>query len=313
MARKRASTTGCMALAAALISAGLILAAGDATAALKQRTFDSPEAAAEALVKAASEDNTKEMIGLFGPGSRPLVSSGDPVEDRNRREQFVKSYSEKHRFETGPDGKVILVVGNNEWPMAIPLVKSGDRWRFDTPEGKQEILCRRIGRNEMSAIQVILAIADAEREYSDRVREKTGQAEYAQTFMSKPGKADGLYWETAPGDKPSPLGPLVARATREGYTRAIGGTAPYHGYLYRLLKVQGSHAQGGAFSYVVDGRMIGGFAVVAYPAVYRSSGVRTFIVNYDGIVYDKDLGKNTRKLAASMTSYDPDETWKKEE
>ncbi len=299
-----------LALAVSLAAACLTPASADAKPA-KQATFASPEAAVEALVKAASADDTNEMLRLFGPGSRSLVSSGDPVEDRSHRERFVKSYGEKHRLETAPDGRVTLVVGNNEWPMAIPLVKTGDRWRFDTQEGKNEILCRRIGRNEMSAIQVLLAVADAERDYSDRMREKTGQAGYAQAFMSAPGKTDGLYWETAPGEKPSPLGPLVARATREGYAKAIGGTAPYHGYLYRLLRAQGSHAPGGAFSYVINGRMIGGFAVVAYPAAYRSSGVRTFIVNYDGTVYGKDLGKNTGRIASGMTSFDPDETWKK--
>ncbi|HTZ41386.1 MAG TPA: DUF2950 domain-containing protein [Syntrophales bacterium] len=311
MVRQYSYAPAVFALAAVLFAAFLLIPADAAAAAGKQGVFASPDAAIEALVKAAGENNTQELLRLFGPGSRSLVSSGDPVEDRQHREQFVKSYQEKHYLETGTDGKITLFVGNNDWPMSIPIVKAGSRWRFDTEAGKKEILCRRIGRNELGAIQVILAIADAQREYSDRMRQKTGQPEYAQKFVSEPGKEDGLYWVTSPDGKPSPLGVLAARASAEGYHNSVGGKEPYHGYLYRLLKSQGKHAEGGAFSYVVNGKMIGGYALIAYPAAYRSSGVRTFIVNYDGVVYGKDLGKKTASRAASMSSFDPDDTWKK--
>jgi hypothetical protein len=300
-------------LMTALISMALFTAGESGAAAAKQKTFGSPEAAADALVKATGENNVQELLSLFGPGSKPLVSSGDEVEDRFHREQFVKSYAEKHRLETLPDGKVTLIVGSNDWPMPIPIVKTGKRWRFDAKAGTREILCRRIGGNELSAIQVILAIADAEREYADRMREKAGQPEYAQKFVSDNGKKDGLYWETAPDEKSSPLGRLAARASGEGYSSTVGGMAPYHGYLYRLLKSQGKHADGGAYSYLVNGKMIGGFALVAYPAAYRVSGVHTFIVNHGGAVYGKDLGKKTAAIAASMKAFDPDETWGKVE
>ncbi len=298
-------------LVTAVISIALFTAGETGAAAAKQKTFDSPEAAVDALVKATGENNVQELLSLFGPGSKPVVTSGDEVEDRQFREQFVKSYAEKHRLETGQDGKVTLIVGSNDWPMPIPIMKTGGRWRFDTRAGTKEILCRRIGGNELSAIQVALAIADAEREYADRMRADAGEPAYAQKFESGPGKKDGLYWETAPDEKPSPLGPLVARASGEGYSGTVGGKAPYHGYLYRILKSQGKNADGGAYSYVVNGKMIGGFALVAYPAVYRVSGVHTFVVNHDGVVYGKDLGNKTADIAASMTAFDPDKTWKK--
>jgi hypothetical protein len=298
-------------LMTAVVMMALFTAGETGAAAAKQKTFDSPEAAVDALVKATGENNVQELLSLFGPGSKPIVSSGDEVEDRQHRRQFVKSYDEKHHLEKGPDGKVTLIVGSNDWPMPIPIARTGERWRFDARAGAQEILCRRIGRNELSAIQVMLAIADAEREYADRMRDESGLPEYARKFVSSKGKKDGLYWETGPDEKSSPLGPLVARASGEGYGDTVGGKAPYHGYLYRLLKSQGKHADGGAYSYLVNGRMIGGFALVAYPAAYRVSGVHTFIVNHDGTVYGKDLGKKTAAIAASMKAFDPDETWEK--
>jgi hypothetical protein len=301
------------ALMTAVVAMALLSTGESGAAAAKQTTFASPEAAADALVKASGENNVKDLLALFGPGSKAIVSSGDEVEDRQYREQFVKSYAEKHHLEKAADGSFTLIVGSNDWPMPIPIVKTGERWRFDTKAGTEEILCRRIGANELNAIQVMLAIADAEREFADRMRDVTGQPEYAETFVSGKDKKDGLYWETAPDEKPSPLGPLVARAGGEGYSGKVGGKAPYHGYLYRILKSQGRHAPGGAYSYVVNGRMIGGFALVAYPAVYRASGVHTFVVNYDGVVYGKNLGKQTAAIAASMTAFDPDETWKKME
>jgi hypothetical protein len=286
---------------------------GAQAAAAKQKTFPSPEAAVEALVKATLENNTEELMALFGPGSKPLVSSGDEIEDQLRREQFVKAYGEKKRLESGPGGKVTLYIGNDDWPFPIPVVKTGNQWRFDTRAGRNEILSREIGENELSAIQVCLAITDAQRDYADQMRDRTGQSEYAQMLESTAGKKDGLYWEAAQGDTPSPLGPLVAQTRTEGYGQSAGMPAPYHGYLYKILKAQGANATGGAYDYVVNGKMIGGFALLAYPASYGSSGVNSFIVSHEGVVYKKDLGRNTAKVAASLTLFNPDKTWKKVE
>ena len=193
------------------------------------------------------------------------------------------------------------------------MVKQGESWRFDTRQGAQEIIDRRIGKNELSAIQVSLAYVDAQREYAARDQDGDGLLEYAQKFVSEPGKKDGLYWESREGEEPSPLGPFAAQARKEGYTRKKAGNqpSPYHGYFYKILKAQGKNAPGGAYSYVVRGKMIGGFALVAYPASYGSSGIMTFIVNHDGVVYEKDLGKNTEASAQAMTSFDPDQTWRK--
>jgi len=211
-------------------------------------------------------------------------------------------------------------VGKDDFPFPIPIVKKGQLWFFDTQAGKEEILNRRIGRNELSTIQACLAYVDAQREYARRDREAGSLMEYAQRFASSPGKKDGLYWETKEGESPSPLGPLVAQAVKEGYKKkedekqAKGQTLiPYHGYYYKILKAQGNNAPGGAYDYVVKGKMIGGFAMVAYPAQYGVSGVMTFVVNHDGVVYEKDLGKETEKIASAMKKFDPDKTWKKAE
>ncbi|HET6489110.1 MAG TPA: DUF2950 domain-containing protein [Syntrophales bacterium] len=279
----------------------------------KQKTFQSPEAAAAALVKATRENNTEELMALFGPGSRPLVSSGDEIEDRQRREQFVKAYGERNRLEKGAGGKVTLYIGNDDWPFPIPVVKTGNEWRFDTRAGRDEILSREIGENELSAIQVCLAIVDAQRDFADQMRDRTGQPEYAQKLESTAGARDGLYWEAAQGETPSPLGPLVARARAEGYGQAIGMRTPFHGYLYKIIKAQGADAAGGAYEYIVNGKMIGGFALLAYPAAYGSSGVNSFIMSHEGVAYRKDLGRTTSLIAASMTLFNPDKTWKKVE
>ena len=284
-----------------------------AAAAPRQKSFPSPEAAAEALVNAARENNTEALLALFGPGSRSLVFSGDEVEDRQHRETFVKSYEQKNRLEAGRDGRVTLHIGNDDWPFPIPVVKTGSRWRFDTRAGRDEILSREIGENELSAIQVCLAIVDAQRDYADQMGDHTGQPEYAQKLESTEGAKDGLYWEAAEGDALSPLGPLVARARAEGYGQSGGIPTPYHGYLYKILEAQGANAAGGAYEYVVNGKMIGGFAVAAYPAAFGSSGVNSFIVNHEGFVYRKDRGRDTAKKTASMTLYDPDKTWEKVE
>ena len=227
---------------------------------------------------------------------------------------FISDYERKNSI-TQEGAKMVLVIGEKDWPFPIPLVKKADQWFFDTKAGREEILNRRIGENELSTVQTLLAIVDAQREYAMNDRDNDGLLEYAEKFKSDPGKKNGLYWETKAGEEPSPLGELVADARAEGYTRA--GTkqdpVPFHGYYFRMLKKQGTHAPGGAFDYVVKNNMIGGFAVVAYPAVYGSSGVMTFMVNHEGLVYQKDLGKNTAKTAKAMTSFDPDKTWKKVE
>ncbi len=296
----------------AALTLNMLCAGSDAAAvSARQKNFASPEAAVQALVKATQANDTKELIALFGPGSEPIVSSGDEIEDRHHREQFIKSYGEKHRLEGGSSGKVTLYIGNDDWPFPVPVVKIGSRWRFDTRAGRDEILSREIGENELSAIQVCLAIADAERDYADQSRDRTGQPQYAPKLESAKGAKDGLYWEAAQGESPSPLGPLVARARAEGYEQSAGMPAPYHGYLYKILTAQGASAPGGAYDYVVNGKMIGGFALVAYPAAYGSSGVNTFIANHEGVVYKKDLGRDTAKAAQAITSFDPDKTWGK--
>jgi hypothetical protein len=278
----------------------------------QQKTFKSPDAAVKALVDATSANDVKALEALFGPGSQDLISSGDDVDDTRGREMFVKAYGDAHRLEKAGGNKRILYVGKDDWPMPVPIVKTGKRWHFQTEEGRQEILSRRIGKNELGAIQTCLAIVDAEKEYATLDRDNNQLLEYAQKFESEKGKKDGLYWEAAPGEPLSPMGPLVASATAEGYGKAEQ-MSPYHGYFFRIITAQGENASGGAYSYIVNGNMIGGFAIVAYPALYRSSGVKTFIVNHEGVVYEKDLGPETAQLAAAVTVFDPDKSWKKVE
>jgi hypothetical protein len=300
---------------AILVSAAftaLVISGPSLAATVKQRTFSSPEEAVKALVEAVESNDVKALEAIFGPGSQDLIVSGDPVSDQSGRERFLKLYNEKNRLEQTAD-RAILCVGNEDWPSPIPIVKKGGLWRFDAKEGREEILARRIGRNELSAIQVCLAYVDAQREYALKDRNGDGFLEYAQKFGSDPGKKNGLYWEAKEGDEQSPLGPLVAAAQEKGYmVKQPGGKpAPYYGYYYRILTAQGKSAPGGAYDYVVRGKMIGGFALVAYPAKYASSGVMTFIVNQDGVVYQKDLGRNTEKTAQAMKLFNPDSTWKK--
>jgi hypothetical protein len=280
-----------------------------------QKTFKSPEEAVKSLTDAAKSNDTKEMLAIFGPAGKEIISSGDEVADKAGRERFVKACEEMSKLEKETDNKVTLVVGKDEWPFPIPIVKKGETWVFDTLAGKEELLNRTIGRNELHAIQTCLAMVDAQREYAMKDRDSDKVREYAQKFRSTKGKKDGLYWEAKEGEEQSPLGPIAAQAVREGYTGKKTGDkpVPYHGYFYRILKAQGKNAPDGAYDYVVSGKMIGGFALVAYPAEYGVSGVMTFIVNHDGVVYEKDLGKETGKIASAMTKYDPDKTWKKAE
>jgi hypothetical protein len=277
-----------------------------------QMIFQSPAGAVQALIDAFKSDDQKEVLAIFGPAGEEIISSGDAVADRTMINSFLESYAQKHQLvEERPD-RVILDVGQDDWPFPIPLIKYGDFWYFDAEAGREEILNRRIGKNELETIQVCLAIVDAQREYAMQDWDGNGLNEYAQTFLSTPGKRDGLYWEAEVGQAPSPLGPFVAEAAAMGYRkRADAKPTPYRGYYYKILKAQGKSANGGAYDYVVKGRMIGGFALVAHPADYGNSGVMTFIVNHDGVVYQKDLGEETVRLVMAMTAFDPDPTWSK--
>ncbi len=301
-------------VAAAMMASGLfqIVFAGDARQ-IKQRGFKSPEEAVKALVDAAKSHDMKELLEISGPGGKEVLSSGDEVADKVGRERFVKAYEEMNKLVSESDKKVILHVGNEDWPLPIPLIRKGENWFFDTKAGKEEILNRRIGRNELNTIQTCLAYMDAQRDYALKDRDRDKVLEYAQKFVSDPGTKDGLYWEAKQGEEQSPLGPLFAKAVKAGYTPAKSREKPkpYQGYFYKILKAQGKNAPGGAYDYVVNGKMVGGFALVAYPAEYGNSGVMTFIVNHGGVVYQKDLGKETEKIASAMTKFDPDKTWKR--
>lgn len=302
-----------------LLAAGLLVSvfafAGVASGTeVNQKGFSSPEEAVKAFAAAIKSDNDKELLAILGPDANELIFSGDPVSDRQRREKFIKAFDTRNRLDQEGE-KVVLIVGKKGWPFPIPLVKRGKQWFFDTKAGEEEILDRRIGENELNTIQTMLAIVDAEREYAREDRNNSGVPEYAEKFLSDPGKKNGLYWKTKEGEQESPLGELVADARAEGYTRngSKQKPIPYHGYYFRMLRRQGKDAPGGAYDYVVNGKQIGGFAVVAYPAIYGNSGVMTFIVNHDGVVYQKDLGKSTASVSKAMKSFDPDKTWKKVE
>lgn len=268
--------------------------------------FASPQQAVDALVAALRDGNVAAIEHVLGPGSKKLVESGDAVADEANRAKFVANYEAKHAIEQQGD-RATLKVGVDSWPFPIPLLRIKTDWRFDARQGAAQILDRRIGRNELAAIATCRAIVDAQRDYASEPRDGAF-VEYAQKFMSSPGKKDGLYWAVAAGAPASPLGPLVAEARAQGYG---GRHTPYHGYFFKLLKSQGPNAPGGERDYVVRGHMIGGFAVVAYPAKWGDSGVMTFIVNQDGVVYEKNLGRTTSRVAAQMKRYDPDSSWKR--
>lgn len=279
------------------------------TPASAQKMFSSPEEAVKAAIAAARSNNDKELLAIFGAQAKEILFSGDPVADKQRRAEFVAAYDQANRLSTDGENR-ILIAGKQDWPFPIPIVKKGQSWMFDTEQGKQEVLNRRIGGNELFTIQTMLAIVDAEREYAMKDRDRNGLLEYAQKFLSDPGKKNGLYWEAKAGEPESPLGPIMVQARSQGYGAKITtAPGPYHGYNYRILTAQGKDAPGGAYSYFVKGKMIGGFAVVAYPAEYGNSGIMTFIVNYDGKVFQKNLGPNTAAAAKSMKEYNPDKTW----
>jgi hypothetical protein len=274
-----------------------------------QQRFKTPEEAVEALVKAARSGDSKSVVSILGPGSQELVSSGDPVEDANVRQEYLAAYDAGHRIVAESGKPSVLVIGPNDWPFPIPMVQRDGQWIFDVPAGREEVLARRIGRNELSTIKAMLAYWDAQQEYADMNKSKSGQAVYAHRIVSSPGTKDGLYWPTSGNEKPSPLGEAVADATQRGYRPGAG--EPYHGYRFKILLSQGPTAPGGAVDYIVKGDMIGGFAAVAYPAEYGNSGIMTFIINHEGDIYEKDLGERTARIAARMTTFNPDHTWRK--
>jgi hypothetical protein len=271
-----------------------------------QKTFSSAEEASTALVTAAQNNDLKALLEILGPDGKEIVSSGDETEDAENRANFARRYEELHRLVKEPDGTTTLYIGAENWPWPIPFVNKGNVWYLDTEAGKKEILYRRVGRNEMSAIMVCRQLVAAQRDYYD-----TQNQEYAQKIFSDAGKPNGLYWKAADGTPESPVGPLVASAAEDYVKSQEGGRTPYRGYYYNILTRQGKNAPGGAKNYVVDGKMTAGFAFVAYPAEYGSSGVMTFIVNQDGVVYQKDFGSKTAALAKAAKEYNPGPGWER--
>jgi hypothetical protein len=273
------------------------------------QVFASPDDAGNGLSAAAKSGDPNTILAVFGPDSKDIILSGDPVQDKNTASLFAAAYGVMHRWRKMPDDSQILLIGADNFAFPIPLKKNAaGRWYFDVAAGREEILARRIGRNELAVIDVCGALADAEAEYFSQ--RYGGTKQYAQKFISDTGKQNGLYWESQQDQPRSPLGPLAAFATTEGYSVKPDSHMPFHGYYFHMLSRQGSHAQGGAKDYVIDGKMVDGFAFVAYPAEYRNSGVMTFIINQDGVLLEKDLGNNTTELATAMTEFDPDPGWR---
>jgi Protein of unknown function (DUF2950) len=276
-----------------------------------QRSFASAEEAVSALVTALRDHREADLRTILGPEADRVIDSGDRYADQELHHRFVALYDEKHTIDQTSPGRAELDVGPNDWPMPIPLVENNGRWTFDTEAGAQTIIDRRIGRNELSAIRTLLACVDAQHDYFDRAKQANGSGEYAARLVSTPGRRDGLYWPATEGEAESPLGPLIDAAQDAGYPgEPVGGKPiPYEGYYFRILKAQGPNGDGGAKSYVQSGHMTGGFALIAWPAVFGSSGIMTFIVGPDGDVYQKDLGPRTAHIATAMMTFDPDLTW----
>lgn len=303
-------------LRSAVVLSAALLALGHASfgraASLGGETFASPEQAAAALAAACHGGRSADLLQIFGPAGRKLVTSGDPVAEQNARRHFASSYDQRHRIERVDGDEAVLVIGTEDWPYPIPIVRRGAVWRFDVKAGAEQILDRRIGRDELNAIKVSRAYVEAQRDYAAKDPLNSGLHEYAQQVASTEGKHDGLYWPAPAGANESPLGPLVATAEAKGYAApppTAGGRSPFEGYYFRILKAQGPQASGGARSYVVNGHMTGGFALIAFPAKWGDSGVMTFVVNQNGIVFEKNLGPDSTRIARQMTSYDPDATW----
>ena len=296
----------------AVTLAGVLFLWGDSAMGQQgnEKTFASPGDAILAIYNAVKSNDTQTITAIFGSNASPILHSGDDVADRNRAVNFIAKYEQMHRIVQEPDQTVTLYIGAENWPMPIPLVKnSAGAWYFDTETGKQEILYRRVGTNENDAIEILHSLVAAQRDYASTLHDGSKSTNYAAKFISDTGMQNGLYWKTGDNDPPSPIGPLLVSAADEGYTRKEGQQTPFHGYYYRILTKQGSAAKGGARDYMVDGKLARGFAFVGYPAEYRNSGVMTFIVNQDGVVYQKDLGPDTAQTATGISAYNPEKSW----
>lgn len=305
-------------LVALLIAVSPAASAAGAAAATRvgvvQQGYATPEDAAKALAEAVRQEDVNALLAVLGPAARAWLASGDPVTDRRDWETFLTAYDRQHGIRQLSDSRAIVVVGEDDWPFPAPVLRQGERWLFDSAAGREEILNRRIGRNELDTIQTLLAIVDAQREYAVGDLDGNGSYDYARRFVSSEGTRDGLFWPVGADEPASPLGPLLAAATREGYRKDDSGQpTAYHGYRYRMLTAQGPDAAGGAYSYLVDERMIGGFAVLAYPAKYGSSGIMSFLVNHDGTVFQKNLGRNTEAVATKLRTFNPGAGWTKVE
>jgi hypothetical protein len=292
----------------ATLPALLLVSAPALSAAAK--AYPDPTAATDALVAAARSGEVKAVLAVLGDRSKGFLVSGDPVADRVALARFVEFYDRGHELSSTNDTSSTLAIGDDDWPFPIPLVKGKTGWSFDTAAGEQEILARRVGQNELDAIQVCIGYVEAQREYLERNPEGASVPHYADRLLSSPGKRDGLYWKSGPGEPESPMGPAVSGAIGQGYTLKRGAAAPYHGYHFRLLTAQGAHVEGGAMDYREGGKLTRGFALVAWPSSYGKTGIVTFLVNQSGVVLEKDLGSTTAKVASGMKRYDPDASWK---
>ena len=276
-----------------------------------QKSFATANQAAKALLAAAEADDEAALLLLFGQGGQEIVTSGDPVEDKNHRSRFAANAKKSLKLQHDPQNpnRVRILLGKDDYPFAVPIIKTNGRWRFDTPRGKLELLARRIGSNELDAIATCSAFVGAQYEYASEDHNSNGVREYAQKLISSPGTKDGLFWPASSDESESPIAAQVTKAIAEGYTRTGDKPVPYHGYYFRILKSQGTQAPGGAKDYLVRGMMIGGFGLIAWPAEYGVSGIKTFMVNQDGVIYERDLGTNTAKVVQSMIQFNPNKTW----
>jgi hypothetical protein len=302
------ATAGCCILSSAPCAVPQTKPVNAAAAELQQKTFDTAQQAGEAVIVAAQNDDVSALLEIFGPDGKDFLATGDDVQDKNSRVSFAALAKEKMHVDTDPSNakRAILSVGNEDWPLPVPIVKQGGKWHFDAKAGRTEILDRRIGANELDVINICRGYVEAQEEYASEIHDDSGVNQYAQRIISTPGKHDGLSWRNPDGSEGGPIGEAVAKAIEEGYTNKSG---PYHGYYFKTLKGQGPAARLGQLDYVLNGAMIGGFAMVAWPAEYQVTGVQTFMVSYDGNVYQKDLGPDTGKIASAMERYNPDKTW----
>jgi Protein of unknown function (DUF2950) len=300
------------AVSTAIVSSLLVSACGKRGA--EQPAFETPEAAVDALVASTEKDDLAALGRLLGPETQDLLTSGDEVADRAEREGFVRRYHVRHRLVVGGPDNMVLQVGEDHWPLPLPLVRQEGKWRFDGAAGADELVVRRIGANELRTIDVMRGFVAAQQDYAAKGRDSAAAGVYASRFRSTAGKHDGLYWEVAADEPPSPAGPFLAAAAEEGYALEevnvqTGKRTPYHGYVYRMLLSQGAAANGGAREYLVNGKLTGGFAMLAIPETYGASGVMSLIVNQDGVVWQRDLGEDTARVAAAIQQFDPDDTW----